>query len=504
MARSLTCSDGIVISGESDEELVANAEAHFREVHPELVGRLSVEEILSMAASPPRRPVAKSVLAFVLLAARIATAQVDPQFCNLIPPDQAPYGGNDPRVRVENFDGTTVLVLVPADYDQTTRSYPIVWIFHGGLTREDCLLDRTELIAFTGSQPPERAAIVAMPDGGGGSLWADWRGGGPKDESRFLNGIMPAIESRYRTLADRSHRAVAGISAGGFSALHLPARHPDVFAAAAGISGIVEMSETDVFTGAVYGPGAMLAAPLLGAPVGSHGPFGDPVTDVIWWRNANPVALASNFGGVAVHLFSGNDVPCEARDVIEESTELPPFTLGENMALQWATHLSTALSNAGVAHATTFPACGVHTSRYFGRYLELWWEPMFRAFGSPLPAVFDYRRADPEFSVWDWTFKADPARAPEFLDVADAGAQGLGISGSGLTSVKTAPYFASGQVVDLLVDGVLAERRTADCDGRITFEIDLGPAHGLQQFTPAARVLEAAGGYFKSRVVEFR
>jgi hypothetical protein len=44
---------------------------------------------------------------------------------------------------------------------------------------------------------------------------------------------------------------------------------------------------------------------------------------------------------------------------------------------------------------------------------------------------------------------------------------------------------------------------TADAEGRLTFTVDLGPAHTAQQYTPAARALEAAGGYWTSRVVRF-
>lgn len=41
----------------------------------------------------------------------------------------------------------------------------------------------------------------------------------------------------------------------------------------------------------------------------------------------------------------------------------------------------------------------------------------------------------------------------------------------------------------------------ADSAGRITITVDLGPAHDQRQYTPVARVLEAAGGSFTSRSV---
>jgi enterochelin esterase family protein len=49
--------------------------------------------------------------------------------------------------------------------------------------------------------------------------------------------LVPWVDHTYRTLAGREHRGVAGKSSGGFGALHLALRHPDVFGALACHSG---------------------------------------------------------------------------------------------------------------------------------------------------------------------------------------------------------------------------------------------------------------------------
>ncbi len=49
MAKLVNCECGQVVRGESDAELVRSVEAHVVEHHPELVGRLSREDILAMA-----------------------------------------------------------------------------------------------------------------------------------------------------------------------------------------------------------------------------------------------------------------------------------------------------------------------------------------------------------------------------------------------------------------------------------------------------------------------
>ena len=49
MARRINCECGQVITGESDDELVQKAEAHVNESHPELVGKITREDLLGMA-----------------------------------------------------------------------------------------------------------------------------------------------------------------------------------------------------------------------------------------------------------------------------------------------------------------------------------------------------------------------------------------------------------------------------------------------------------------------
>ena len=49
MAKQINCPCGETVRGETDDELVANAEAHMRDKHPEMVGTMSREQILEMA-----------------------------------------------------------------------------------------------------------------------------------------------------------------------------------------------------------------------------------------------------------------------------------------------------------------------------------------------------------------------------------------------------------------------------------------------------------------------
>jgi predicted small metal-binding protein len=49
VAKKIDCECGETVRGDSDDELVANAEEHMRERHPEMVGTMSREQILGMA-----------------------------------------------------------------------------------------------------------------------------------------------------------------------------------------------------------------------------------------------------------------------------------------------------------------------------------------------------------------------------------------------------------------------------------------------------------------------
>ena len=49
MAKLINCECGRVVRGESDEELLANAEEHVNRDHPELVGKITREDLLAMA-----------------------------------------------------------------------------------------------------------------------------------------------------------------------------------------------------------------------------------------------------------------------------------------------------------------------------------------------------------------------------------------------------------------------------------------------------------------------
>ena len=49
MAKQINCPCGEVVRGETDDELVANADEHVQNMHPEQVGQRTREDWLAMA-----------------------------------------------------------------------------------------------------------------------------------------------------------------------------------------------------------------------------------------------------------------------------------------------------------------------------------------------------------------------------------------------------------------------------------------------------------------------
>jgi enterochelin esterase-like enzyme len=113
--------------------------------------------------------------------------------------------------------------------------YPVVYLLHGIPMDERHWLDEG-LVALadkllSGELPP---FIIAMLHGDY-SLYTN-SSGVTSHLKVFVNELIPAIEGRFRTLADAEHRAIGGISRGGVWALEIAFMHPDLFGAVGGHS----------------------------------------------------------------------------------------------------------------------------------------------------------------------------------------------------------------------------------------------------------------------------
>lgn len=112
------------------------------------------------------------------------------------------------------------LVLVPRE---RRPGAPMLVLLHGQGSSPDAMAT-PQLLAEL-ERLGDRAPVVVLPDGGEASYYHDRRGG---DWARMIvEEAIPAAAERYG--ADPERVAVAGLSMGGFGALHLAASHPGRF-----------------------------------------------------------------------------------------------------------------------------------------------------------------------------------------------------------------------------------------------------------------------------------
>jgi enterochelin esterase-like enzyme len=138
------------------------------------------------------------------------------------------------------------MVYTPADYDKNTKTrYPVLYLQHGagenetGWTRQgraQFILDN--LIAAGKARP----MIVVMERGYATPETPDIRQQSihvafTAFEKIVVDDLIPTIDASYRTVADRDHRAMAGLSMGGMQTFFIASHHLDKFAYLATLSG---------------------------------------------------------------------------------------------------------------------------------------------------------------------------------------------------------------------------------------------------------------------------
>lgn len=138
-------------------------------------------------------------------------------------------------------------VYLPPGYeDNPARHYPVIWVlapftswgerFFNLQAWDENIVQRMERLVASGAAAP---AILAFPDCFtrlGGSQYVNSPAVG-RYEDYICAELVPLLDERFRTLAGREHRGVMGYSSGGYGALMLAMRRPDLFSAAACHSG---------------------------------------------------------------------------------------------------------------------------------------------------------------------------------------------------------------------------------------------------------------------------
>jgi enterochelin esterase family protein len=222
---------------------------------------------------------------------------------------EVPHGA----VAVLNYYSTSLKkfrrmhVYTPPGYENGKEKYPVFYLLHGSGDNDDCwtsvgranfILDN--LIAEKKAKP----MIVVMPashtqntTGGGraaGPPSTDPNAPSPPDEftQDFETDLMPYVESHYRIVTDRAHRAIAGLSLGGSQTLNIVIPHLDKFS----YIGVFSSGLLGAFgggrgggRGAAAASGSLAAAPAPPVPVSATPPTA--LTGIALWESQHKAEL---------------------------------------------------------------------------------------------------------------------------------------------------------------------------------------------------------------------
>jgi len=229
-----------------------------------------------------------------------------------------------------------VVVYLPAGYDAAPDTrWPVFYYLHGLGGDETNWIEGGKLAAAADALG--LAAIVVMPDGDN-SFYVDAHAPAPDYAACLRDGtglLIPSapkkktcvrtaayetyitqdligwVDATYRTIAGREGRAIAGLSMGGFGALSLAMRHPDLFAAAASHSGIDALLYAGPFP---YERGKVTLETEPRNWGGAAGPFGAWVRglfgpELARWQAHDPAVLAASLapGRPAIYLDCGTE-----------------------------------------------------------------------------------------------------------------------------------------------------------------------------------------------------
>jgi S-formylglutathione hydrolase FrmB len=243
-------------------------------------------------------------------------------------------------------------IVLPASFDaDKTKQFPILYSLHGlgdneqffvhsGLWNvvED-LRERGELKEF----------LIATP-AAGASFYINSKDGKVRYEDFLLQEFFPFIEKRYRVSPGRANRAISGVSMGGYGALHLAFRHPQLFSSVSAHSPAL-FEKLPALLNAPQSPRSRVLGGVFGLP-----------PDVVFWNANSPLTLAhsSNLSGLRIYFDCGDqddygfDSGAAALDKILTARKIPhEFHLypGSHDLSYFAAHLPASLQ----FHSRLFP-----------------------------------------------------------------------------------------------------------------------------------------------------
>jgi len=131
-------------------------------------------------------------------------------------------------------------IYLPPDYESSSRSYPVLYLLHGGGDDQTGWVQFGEVLNITDKAINEGKAtpmIIIMPDanttrrGYSNNATGTWL-----YEDFFFKELVPFVEKKYRIKGEKRFRAIAGLSMGGDGSFTYALHHPEIFSSACPLS----------------------------------------------------------------------------------------------------------------------------------------------------------------------------------------------------------------------------------------------------------------------------
>ncbi|QDT07073.1 Carbohydrate acetyl esterase/feruloyl esterase precursor [Rubripirellula lacrimiformis] len=342
-------------------------------------------------------------------------------------------------------------IFTPPSYaTQTSKRYPVIYFFHGWNQRYFGSMGKGYADYDKGDQNGgdniqnfvSKNDVIVVKVDGLNTFSIDPQNLSPYNVSTvttfrqfptYFKEFVRYIDSHYRTIPDREHRAVSGLSMGGFMTFWLAAKYPDMISAAGNFCGSTEF----------------MAGPLEFPTEYAHAEMFD------------------NVRGVSVRMHNGT------RDRLR--------FYHQDFNRYW---LNVVPQYEFQAYDASHTTCGLHDMFTF----------IMDAFESPLPVPSQWDHIDiyPSFEVWDYQVETNRARAG-FTILENVNRDGFKVAVQNFlpdgqrmphvsVTIKTAPIYMADQryrITDVTDNGMThrTSNVTSDAEGRLTIVTDGGLHH---------------------------
>lgn len=195
-------------------------------------------------------------------------------------------------------EGVPYCIVLPASFDgDKAKRFPILYELHGLGDNEQFFVHSGlwNLVEDLWEGGKMKEFLIATP-AAGASFYINSKDGKVRYEDFLLQEFFPFVERRYRVSPGRANRAISGVSMGGYGALHLAFRHPQLFSAVSAHSAAL-IEKLPAFVNAPESPRARVLGGVFGSP-----------PDTAFWDANSPLVLAhsANLSGMRIYFDCGD------------------------------------------------------------------------------------------------------------------------------------------------------------------------------------------------------